>query len=325
MLSSKVEKPLIVVVGPTAAGKTGFSVQIAEHFSGEIISADSRQFYVGMDIGTAKPSKEELKRVRHHLIDIAKPDETVSLSDFQKLAKTAIADIHSRDRLPFLVGGTGQYVKAITEGWRIPSQPPNHKLRSAVENWGKQLGAEALHNKLRRLDPEAAEFIQYQNMRRTIRALEVIFSTGRKFSEQRRKVSPQFSTLVMGVWRDRKELYARIDARIDSMIAEGLLEETRTLLQKGFAPDLPALSAIGYKEMVDVLQGHLSMEAAVVLMKRRTREYVRRQANWFKESDPHIHWLDASENLPALAEELMHKFLSGNLPDTSHLQEEDLE
>jgi tRNA dimethylallyltransferase len=315
--------PLVVIVGPTASGKTSIAVELAKLFQGEIISADSRQFYIGMNIGTAKPSSYELQQVPHHLINIAYPDQLVSLSEFKQLATTAIETIHSHNHIPFLVGGTGQYVKSIVEGWKIPPQTPDPELRFALEKWGEEIGSEALHQRLSRIDPEAAAIIQYQNRRRTIRALEVVFSTGRKFSEQRKKSPPPYSVLRIGIHRDRKELYSRIDERIDRMVESGLLKETRDLITSGYATNSPAFSAIGYKEMIDVLNGDITMEEAILLMKRRTREYVRRQANWFKMSDPDIIWLDATEDLEKHAVKIIQDFLRGKINFTRILEPED--
>jgi tRNA dimethylallyltransferase len=282
--------PLVVIVGPTAVGKSEISLLLAERLDGEIISADSRLFYRGMDIGTAKPTLEDRQRVPHHLIDVADPDETWSLAVFQGAAKAAIEGIHRRDHLPFLVGGTGQYVQAVIEGWTIPPQRPEQRLRKALERWGEEIGFEALHARLARLDPAAAEKIDYRNTRRTVRAFEVILSTGQLFSTQRSKVPSPYSTLVIGLQRPRAELYARIDARIEGMLAAGLIDEVKGLLAKGILPESAALSAIGYREITAYLLGQTSLEVAVMLVKRHTRQFVRRQANWFKANDTGIHW-----------------------------------
>lgn len=283
-------KPLIVIVGPTAVGKTEVSLQLAERLEGEIISSDSRLFYRGMDIGTAKPTRQEQSRVVHHLIDVAEPDQTWSLAMFQQAARQAIAEIHARKRIPFLVGGTGQYVRAVVEGWQPPRQEPAPALRRALEQWAEELGPFALHDRLALLDAEAAGKIQPQNVRRTVRALEVIFSTGRRFSEQRLKFGSSYSLLTLGLTRPRQELYARIDARIQAMLEQGFVDEVKSLLQAGYSADLPNLSAIGYREVIDYLQGSIPLAEAVAQMKRKTRQYVRRQANWFKADDPGIHW-----------------------------------
>jgi tRNA dimethylallyltransferase len=281
---------VIAIVGPTAVGKTEVALQLAERLNGEIVSADSRLFYRGMDIGTAKPTREELRRVPHHLIDVAGPDETWSLALFQSAAGQAIEDIHSRGRLPFLVGGTGQYVWSVIENWEIPAQEPDPRLRAALEHWAQEIGPVALYERLRSIDPEAAAHMEPRNVRRTVRALEVLFHTGRRFSEQRLKGESPYAWRVIGLIRPRDELYQRVDARIEAMIAQGFPDEVRALLERGYSPELPTLSAIGYREMIASLQGKMTLDEAVVQIKRLTRQFVRRQANWFKQEDPRIRW-----------------------------------
>jgi len=294
-----IPSPLVVIVGPTAVGKTEIAIQVAEKLGAEaeIVSADSRLFYKGMDIGTAKPTWEERQRIPHHLIDVAEPNEIWSLAVYQRAAKVVIADIHRRGHLPILVGGTGQYVRAVIEGWDIPPQPPDETLRKALESWAQEIGPEGLHQRLRLLDARAASKIDPRNVRRTIRALEVIFRTGKRFSEQRRRVEVCYSLLIIGLRRPRPELYQRIDARIEQMLAQGFVEEVRSLLEQGYSPDLPPLSAIGYREIIEYLSGKITLEEAVVLMKRRTRDFVRRQAAWFRQDDPEIHWLDVTDHV----------------------------
>lgn len=290
--------PLILIVGPTAIGKTELAIQLAETLNGEIVSADSRLFYRGMDIGTAKPSPAEMARAPHHLIDIVYPDETLSLAVFQQQAREIIADIHKRGKLPFLVGGTGQYIRAVTEGWIPPEVVPNESMRNVLEKMREERGKEWLYEALRSLDPEAAEKIDARNYRRTIRALEVIFTTGRKFSAQRGQGDAPYHLVTIGLMRPRMELYQRVDERIETMFAAGLLDEVQGLLDKGYSPSLPSMSAIGYRECVGVIKGELTAEQAKAEMKRITRIFVRRQANWFKESDPRIHWFHPErENL----------------------------
>ncbi len=287
--------PLILIIGPTAVGKTELAIQLAEKLNGEIISADSRLFYRGMDIGTAKPSHEELARVPHYLIDIVNPDETLSLAVFQEKAKDIIADIHAHGRLPFLVGGTGQYIRAVTEGWTPPEVTANEKLRAELEKRDK----EWLHARLQLLDPEAAAKIDARNVRRTVRALEVILTTGRKFSEQRGQVESPYQLITIGLTRPRPELYQRVDERIDLMFSNGLIDEVKGLLNapRGYSPTLPSMSAIGYRECVSVVKGLLTEEQAKVEMRRVTRIFVRRQANWFKESDPNIMWFRVKDGV----------------------------
>ncbi len=304
-------RPLLVLIGPTAVGKTEIALQLASRLNGEIVSANSRLFYRGMDIGTAKPARAELERVRHHLIDVADPDETWSLAVFQREAHKVITSIQAEGRLPLLVGGTGQYVWGVIEGWEVPAQTPDPGLRIAIEKWAGEIGVYGLHQRLGILDPDAAERIDPRNLRRTIRALEVIFRTGQRFSVQRLKNPSPYSLLLVGLTRPREELYARVDARIEAMMASGFEEEVRELLAKGYSPDLPTLSAIGYREMVAVIRGEITREEAVVQMKRLTRQFVRRQANWFKESDPAIHWFRVG---PGTVDEIERLVRSADLP-----------
>jgi tRNA dimethylallyltransferase len=284
------QPPLILILGPTAVGKTELAIQLAERMNGEIVSADSRLFYRGMDIGTAKPSREEMARVPHHLIDIANPDEILSLAIFQKKAQKVIVDIYTRNKLPFLVGGTGQYIRAVTQGWNPPEVKPDENLRAELEKEKEEKGIYWLHDKLRSLDPDAAEKIDARNYRRTIRALEVIQTTGKKFSEQRGQGFSPYRLVTVGLLRPRTELYERVDQRIETMFANGFLEEVKGLLSKGYSPSLPTMSAIGYRECIRVIQGELTEEEAKAEIRRATRVFVRRQANWFKEADPGIKW-----------------------------------
>jgi len=284
------QPPLVLIVGPTAVGKTELAIQLGERLNGEIVSADSRLFYRGMDIGTAKPTREEQTRVPHHLIDIADPDEVLSLAVFQQKAREAIAVIHTRNKIPFLVGGTGQYIRAVTEGWRPPEVKADERLREALEKMKEERGIDWLYEKLKGLDAVAAEKIDARNYRRTIRALEVILTTGKKFSEQRGQSEPPYHLITIGLIRPRTELYERVDQRIEVMFADGFLDEVRRLLARGYSPSLPTMSAIGYRECIRVINGELDEEQAKAEIRRITRVFVRRQANWFKESDPNIRW-----------------------------------
>jgi tRNA dimethylallyltransferase len=305
--------PLVIILGPTAVGKTEASLQLAERLNAEIISADSRLLYRGMDIGTAKPSSAELQRVRHHLIDVADPDEVWSLAMYLRALNVAIADIHARGRLAILVGGTGQYIRALVEGWHIPEVEPDPKLRAALEAWADEIGSDKLYARLQYLDPEAATRIEPQNLRRTVRALEVILTTGQQFSTQRESRSCAYRVLMLGLQRPRDELYPRIDTRIDEMLEHGLIEETQALLDKGYSQDLPPLSAIGYKQIIQYLHGKISLDEVVTQMKRITRRFVRRQANWFKPDDEDIHWFAAEGETISDMESFIEDFLSINV------------
>jgi len=308
----KSQLPLVIIVGPTAVGKTGIAVQLAERLNGEIISADSRLFYRGMDIGTAKPSFEERQRVPHHLVDVADPDEVWSLSLFQKCACQAISDIYARGKLPFLVGGTGQYIRAVVHGWQVPKVSPHPQMRAALESWAQVIGGVGLHQRLSLLDPTAAGAIDPRNLRRTVRALEVILTTGNKFSVQRVSAGTDYKILTLGLSRPRAELYARIDTRIEVMIQAGLVEEVKNLLGRGYPAEAPAFSAIGYQEIVSHLQGKYSLDEAVSQIKRSTRVFVRRQANWFKPDDPGIRWFSVGERTLEEMERVIQEWLQGS-------------
>ncbi len=305
--------PLIVIVGPTAVGKTELAIQLAERLDGEIVSADSRLFYRGMDIGTAKPSAAEMARVRHHLIDVANPDENWSLAVFQDAAREAIDDIHHRGKLPLLVGGAGQYIRAVTQGWTPPAVTPDPQLRSVLEALAREHDPYWLHDKLRVLDPAAAGKIDARNVRRTVRALEVIFSTGQRFSALGGASDSPYRLASVGLMRPRPELYERVDQRIESMFEKGLLNEVQSLLEKGYAPNLPTMSAIGYRECVAVLQGAMTLDEAKTQIKKLTRIFVRRQGNWFKENDPQITWFEmGAETLTEVENYLRKKLTEGN-------------
>lgn len=308
--SPETRLPLVVIVGPTAVGKTEVSITLAERFQGEIVSADSRLFYKGMDIGTAKPGLLERQRVQHYLIDVAQPDDVWSLTYFQEQAHQVIQMIYQAGKLPFLVGGTGQYVRAVIEGWQAPPVSPNLALRKALEEWVDVIGHQGLHARLSTLDSQAAQKIDARNVRRTIRAMEVILSTGRLFSEQRNKGESPYDLLILGLIRPRQELYARIDERIDLMFEKGLVAEVEALLAQGLSPNLPSLSAIGYREIIRYLRGEFDLDEAKVLIRRATRTYVRRQANWFKSDDPQITWFEVDEMTVSQMSEKISKWLN---------------
>lgn len=289
------KKPLIVILGPTAVGKTDLAIKVAQAFNGEIVSADSRLLYRGMDIGTAKPTPEQMKKVPHHLIDVTTPDKVWSLGQYQQEAIRIIDNILLRNKIPFLVGGTGQYIKAVCEGWHIPPVAPDANLRATLEAWAKEIGVQGLYEKLLLLDPDVEHFMDGSNLRRIIRAFEVIYKTGKPFSSMRKKGEAPYQILKIGLTRPRSELYQRIDSRIDEMIAAGFEEEVKTLLAKGYSIENPPLSAIGYKQMILYIRGELTLDEAIRLMRRKTREFVRRQANWFKLNDEEIVWFQMSE------------------------------
>ncbi len=283
---------LLVIVGPTAVGKTALSLDLAEALNGEIISADSRQIYRQMDIGTAKATPEEQARAPHHLIDIVDPDQVLTLAEYQALAYRTIEDIASRGHLPMLVGGTGQYVAAVLEGWRIPEVAPQMELRAELEAQAAAEGSEALHARLAALDPLAASRIDHRNVRRVIRALEVCLTTGQPISELQRKDPPPYEVVQIGVTRPRAVLYERIDRRVDAMVAAGLVDEVRRLVERGYSFDLPSMTGLGYRQIGQYLRGEVTLDEAVALVKKGTRRFVQQQYNWFRLNDPHIRWFD---------------------------------
>jgi tRNA dimethylallyltransferase len=306
------DPPLIAVVGPTAVGKTGLSVRLAEAVDGEIVSADSRQVYEGMDIGTAKATVAERSRVPHHLLDVVRPNETLGLARFQELAYTAIHDIVQRAHVPLLVGGTGQYAMAVLEGWQMPRVPPDEVLRRQLYRQAEADGADALHARLRALDPAAAGRIDPRNVRRVVRALEVCLSTGRPISEQQGKVPPPYRILIIGLHLPRDELYRKVDERVERMVRAGLEDEVRRLLAAGYGFDLPAMSGVGYGQFRPYIEGQATLVDTTREIKRATRRFVRHQANWFRKDDPRIHWFEARPDpYPAIID-LVHRFLASS-------------
>lgn len=296
--ASRVPHPalLIVMVGPTAVGKTSTAIRLAEDLDGEVVSADSRQIYRGMDIGTAKATGEQRARVPHHLIDVVDPDEGYHVAQFQRAAYAAIDDIHARGKIPFLVGGTGQYVRAVVEGWQIPPVAPHPDFRERRYAEAEEHGPEHLHRRLAEVDPEAADRIHPNNVRRVIRALEVYEVTGRPISEWQDKQPPPYRILHIGLTMDREALYERIDARVDRMMAEGLVDEVRSLLDEGYTFDLSAMSSLGYGEFKGYFEGEKRLPEVVQDIKHESHRFVRHQYNWFSEDDPDIHWFDVTHD-----------------------------
>jgi tRNA dimethylallyltransferase len=291
-------KKLVAVVGPTATGKTDLALRLALAFEGEIIGADSRQVYRWMDIGTAKPTAEQRVQVPHWLVDVADQDEEFGLARYLDLAQAALDDVWSRARQPFLVGGAGQYVWALLEGWQVPRVGPDWALRRELEERANREGHDDLYAEVAVLDPEAARRLDPRNVRRLVRALEVVKRTGRPLSACQTRRPPDFPWLALGLDLPSEELYRRIDARVDAMMEAGFVEEVRGLLAKGYGPDLPAMSGIGYRQVCQHLAGELSLEEAVTRIKTETHRLTRHQRNWFRRDDPRIHWIDLSAGSP---------------------------
>jgi len=276
-------------------GKTRLAIDLARELDDEIIGADSRQVYRGMDVGTAKPMTDERAAARHYLIDVVEPDEAFSLGRWLELANEALEDIWSRRKQPLLVGGTGQYVWALLEGWRVPRVPPDDGLRAKLESRAPT----ELIEELRRVDPEAEAFVDPRNVRRVVRALEVYHATGKPFSYWRTKEPPPFESLIIGLKLTREELYRRIDGRVEGMFAAGLLDEIRGLLARGFSRELPSMSGIGYREASEHLAGEIDLKRAIERTKTGTHRLARHQNSWFKQSDPRIDWIEGDNPLKA--------------------------
>ena len=300
---------LVAIVGPTGIGKSQLAIRLARTFEGEIVSADSRQVYRHMDIGTAKPSREELSLVPHHLINIVNPDEDFSLAQYQELAYKAIADIQQRNKLVLLVGGSGLYIWSVVEGWGIPQVPPDPEFRHSLEERAASIGKDELYQELVEVDPVAAGRIDRRNVRRMIRALEVHKSTETPFSELQHKKAPPFNTIIIGLTADREELYRRIDARVDDMIKQGLIEEVRKLVNMGYDHNLPAMSGIGYKQIGMFLKGGLTLAGAIQQIKFETHRFVRHQYNWFRLKDDRIKWFDIQANVDSQITTLLAEFI----------------
>lgn len=291
------KKPLIVLTGPTAVGKTALSIQLARRIGGEIISADSMQVYRHMDIGTAKIRLEEMDGVPHHLIDILEPTEDFNVVRFQALARAAAEDIYSRGKIPIVAGGTGFYIQALLNDIDFTQIDENTQFREEMERLAAEQGAEVLHERLRAVDPESAEAIHANNVKRVIRALEYYEQTGEKISAhneaERAKTSPyHFFYYVLNT--DRTVLYERIEKRIDEMMEEGLVEEVRQLQAMGCRRDSVAMQGLGYKEILDYLDGACTLEDAIYKIKRDTRHFAKRQITWFKR-EKHVTWINKKD------------------------------
>lgn len=286
--------PLLGIVGPTAVGKTDISIRVAKRLDGEIISGDSMQIYRYMDIGTAKPSFQERKEVPHHLIDVLEPHESFSVADFQREVSRLIPEIASRNRLPMLVGGTGLYLKAVIDQYDFGESKANWDLRKKLRLQAERWGSGELYEKMKKVDPVSAEKIHPHDQKRIIRALEVYYTTGKPISSQKKKPAGeriQLNPLLVGLTMDRLKLYARIEERVDKMIQEGLEDEVRGLLKRGYKPDLISMQGLGYRHMVEYIQGGYNRVEMLESLKRDTRRFAKRQLTLFQR-DQRIIWID---------------------------------
>jgi len=286
-------KRLVTIVGPTAIGKSNLAVELALLHNGEIIGADSRQVYRYMDIGTAKPSVEDRQKVPHHLVDFLEPDREFSLALYLSLVRKVINEIYSRGKLPFLVGGTGLYIRSIIEGWQIPEISPDYSFRYNKEIQAfTEEGRQKLYDELCRINPAVAAKIDSRNTRRIIRALEIQSHSEELLPESVLRKPPDFYSLVIGLTASRSYLYKMADQRVDKMIKNGLVDEVKMLLEKGYDSNLPSMSGIGYRQIIKYLNGEMSLDEAVSKIKTATHRFIRRQYNWFRLNDSRIHWFD---------------------------------
>jgi tRNA dimethylallyltransferase len=292
--------PLIALVGPTASGKTDLALKLHDHLPLEAIGADSRQVYRLMDIGTAKPSREQQAALKHHLVDVVMPDEDFHLAEYLRLVQRAISEIRGRGQIPLLVGGTAQYVWAVLEGWTVPSVPPDLELRAELSETARRLGPGRLHSLLSEIDPEAARSIHPHNARRLIRALELFKHSGRPPSRQLTQRTPRTDAIVFGIALPRPGLYARIDARVDEMFRFGLIEEVERLLDLGYSPSLPSMSGIGYTQVAQLLSGKIARAEAMTGTKTATHRLARQQSTWFRASDQRIQWVAPGDIEPVV-------------------------
>lgn len=303
-------KPMLIIGGPTASGKTALAVNLALRLDGEVVSADSMQIYKYMDIGSAKPKEEEKLGVPHHLIDVAHPTQNFSLNDYLILARNAIDDIHSRGKLPIMAGGTGLYINSVINNIELADQPDTSGVRQKLTEFAEKNGTEALFEKLKSIDPESAEKIHPNNVKRVIRAIEIFETTGVTMTQSiiNSKKPPKYKTLQLGMDFPREVLYDRINKRVDIMFEEGLVEEVKNLVKMGCTRDNTSMQGIGYKEVLDYLEGKTSFEEMSEQIKQATRRYAKRQLTWFRRND--MVWLDPETlKIDALAEEIKEKLL----------------
>ncbi|WP_226087405.1 tRNA (adenosine(37)-N6)-dimethylallyltransferase MiaA [Mesobacillus sp. S13] len=290
------KQKLIVLIGPTAVGKTKLSIELAKKFDGEIISGDSMQIYKGMDIGTAKITVQEMEGIAHHLIDIKEPDESFSTAEFQELVREKINEISSRGKMPMIVGGTGLYIQSVIFDYHFTDAPSDPAFRHSLEQVAEAEGQEFLHEKLQEADPESASRIHPNNVRRVIRALEIIHCTGKTASELQENQSPEllYDIALIGLTMDREMLYNRINYRVDLMMEQGLLDEVKYFYEKGLR-DCQSIQAIGYKELYDYFDGKVPLEKAIENLKQNSRRYAKRQLTWFR-NKMNVEWFDMSES-----------------------------
>lgn len=289
------KKKLVVLIGPTAVGKTKTSIELAKHYNGEIISGDSMQIYKGMDIGTAKITKEEMDGIQHHLIDIKAPNESFSAAEFQQIVREKIIEISSRGKLPMIVGGTGLYIQSVLYDYQFSEAPSDERYRQELEKKAIQNGNVWLHKELMKLDPKSGENIHPNNVRRVIRAMEIFHCTGKTMTDYQETQTPEklYDAAIIGLTMERDKLYERINHRVDVMMENGLLNEVQNLYKMGMK-DCQSIQAIGYKELYEFFNGYVSLEEAIVNLKQNSRRYAKRQLTWFR-NKMDVSWFDMTD------------------------------
>lgn len=302
------KKPkVLVIIGPTAIGKTKLGIEMAKELNGEIISADSMQIYKYMDIGTAKPTKEEMEGIPHHLIDIIPPDQEFSVAKFKELAQNAIEDILSKDKFPIIVGGTGLYINTLLDEIQFSETICDWEYREELKRLAEEKGNQYLHDILEEVDPIASKRLHVNDIKRVIRALEVYKYTGKPISyhQEISKGDPKYDYKVIGLTMDRAKLYERVEKRIDIMIEQGLIDEIKSLVKRNYNKEHISMQGLGYKEIIDYLEGKFSLDEAIEILKRDTRHFAKRQLTWFRR-DARIHWIDMQKNLSDVKKEILN-------------------
>ncbi|QOR68641.1 tRNA (adenosine(37)-N6)-dimethylallyltransferase MiaA [Cytobacillus suaedae] len=315
-MGEKKREKLVVLIGPTAVGKTKLSIEIAKKLNAEIISGDSMQIYKEMDIGTAKISNDEMEGVPHHLIDIKEPDEDFSVAEFQQLVRNLISEITSRGKLPMIVGGTGLYIQSVIYDYQFSESPSDENYRKSLEQMAYTKGNEVVHNLLKQVDPQSADKIHHNNVRRVIRALEVYHSSGKTATETQEKQEGEliYDTALIGLTMDRDILYERINFRVDEMMNMGLLQEVTSLYERGFK-DCQSIQAIGYKEIYQYLDGKSSLEESIAQLKQNSRRYAKRQLTWFR-NKMDVQWFDMTGAQSSMLDDKINeilKYIAGKL------------
>lgn len=307
--------PIVVVAGPTASGKTALAINIAKKYNGEIVNADSMQIYKFMDIGTAKPTKEEQREAKHHLLDFVEPDCEFSVADYTELAHKVIADIYKRGKLPIICGGTGLYINSVIDDVTFGEVKTDYAMREDLENIAKEQGVEVLMDMLSEFDEESAKTIHPNNLRRVIRAIEFYKLTGvpiSKHKEMTKQIQSRYKPLMIVIEHDREKLYQRINLRVDMMLEDGLIDEVKSLLQKGYTKDMNSMKGIGYKEIISYLEGDCSIEEAIDAVKLGSRHYAKRQMTWFRR-DERVNYIDAQQNVAECAYKLIEEWKNEEL------------